>query len=132
MHVKIIAIGAGIAGILYLLYESNKKATIPAIGVNANTQLPPPPMSTLYSSPSPIIAQSTLRTAGAGTFQAAGTGSAMNLPLTPVSPSLLVPLNGDPGVGAGGVTDLNPGLDYPGIQNYMIDPNAPDPNAVLA
>jgi hypothetical protein len=124
MHVKIIGIAAGIAAILYLTYRAATRP-VTAIAVNANTQLPPPPMSTLFSSPSPVVPRSTLQT-NPGTFVANG------LPLTSPSPSLLVPLYGDPGVGTGGVSGLNPGLDYPGIQTYMIDPNAPDPNSVLA
>ncbi len=59
------------------------------------------------------------------TYQQAGI--LPDLPLTAPSPSLMVPLNGDPAViDSGG---LSSGIDYPGIQTYMTDPTSIDTNA---
>lgn len=46
------------------------------------------------------------------------------LPLTPASPSIIQSLNGDPAVSD--IADTADGLDYPGIQAYMVDPSNPD------
>lgn len=58
------------------------------------------------------------------TYQQAGI--LPDLPLTAPSPSLLVPINGDPAVIDTG--SLTSQLDYPGIQSYMIDPTQIDTN----
>lgn len=104
-----------------------------------------------YASPSPVIAAASLATAGANVTSAivnafnqnpapgnigvgvttgptyAQAGISPDLPLTPSSPSLLVSLNGSPAVIDSSIaSDL---IDYPGIQTYMTDPTAPDPNA---
>jgi hypothetical protein len=127
---KITAIAAAIAGFLYLIFHASKTAAAnKPILVTPSTQVSVTPGS-FFGSPSPVIARSTLVTPGVTTgptYQQANI-----LPLTPSSPSLLVPLAGNPGVGGGGVSDINSAIDYPGIQSYMSDPNAPDPNVVMA
>jgi hypothetical protein len=138
---KIAAIAAAIAGFLYLIFHASKAsaakpvsvtAGTQPIGTNASTQIPMAQGTlSFFSSPSPVIKNGSLLTSGVTTGptlqQALPTGIA-----TPaaggISPSLLVPLVGSPAVTS--TNDINPGLDYPGIQSYMMAVDVPDPNAV--
>jgi hypothetical protein len=127
----------------------NAGQSLPA--VSSTTQPQPNAQATLsYQSPSPIANDAALATAGLGAVSSiinaftsnpsnggstggtttgptyAQAGISPDLPLTPASPSLLVPLNGDPAV-VGTDSLLTSSIDYPGIQSYM---TAPDPFAV--
>lgn len=136
-----IALVVGVAAIVlyFIFYGSKTSAASVPIVTTPSTQIPW--MLSFFASPSPIIKNASLNTAGASTSTYGGitTGPTLQQALptdiaTPaaggISPSLLVPLNGDPAVTS--VNDINSGLDYPGIQTYMTDPSAPDPNLVLA
>lgn len=118
--------------------------------VTPSTQIPYQGPLSFFSSPSPIISNGNLLTQGVmvGPKPAAGspgpsvsgfvtTGPTVAqaeldqpgfYPLTPASPSLIQSLQGSPAVGIDTVSDVNPAIDYPGIQTYMSDPYAIDPN----
>lgn len=156
---KIAIVLAAVAATLYLIFHQNqqavvnKAATTPIVftpstpgGTNAVVGSGPGAaaygfsaagsfLSSLFRSPSPIIQNGSLGTAGAATAAGITTGPTYaqagispDLPLTPSSPSLLTSLYGDPAVTS--VSDQSSMIDYPGLQTYMSDPTAPDPNAV--
>jgi hypothetical protein len=127
---KNLVIFAAIGAFIYLLYESLKKKTVAPIVITPST-----PMATgilsFFASPSPIIQNGPLSTPGVNSRFVGPTyaqaGIQPDLPLTPPSPSLLTPLEGSPAVNSS--SDINPGVDYPGLQTYMVNPDAPDPNS---
>lgn len=133
---KIAVIVAAVGAVLYVIYHAittPAKQTSPIV----TSKFTPNPVQipNYFGNPSPIIQNGSLPTLGmkrslvttGPTYAQAGIQP--DLPLTPASPSLLVPLNGDPAVTP--ASDINPGLDYPGLQSYMDNPDAADPNAPL-